>query len=118
MESTDPENADCKHICNWDENIYENYGFCEDGYDFYEEEIDEDWGIGYAACATICVPEGSGWEEGYDWSMIEDMTGAELSQDDIDQLNELVDVVSDITQLATRVTLSTIAAASALMMSQ
>jgi len=50
--------------------------------------------------------------------MIEDMTGAELSQDDIDQLNELVDVVSDITQLATRVTLSTIAAATALMMSQ
>lgn len=109
----DPDNLDCKHICNWQDNPHGSYGFCEDGYDFYEEQIDDEWGE-WAACATICVPD-----DGYDWSMIEDMTGVELSQEDIDQLNNLVGTVSDHTQLSTRLFLrSSIISVFALMMSQ
>jgi len=62
MESTDPENADCIHICNWYDvtpyGMSSDYeGYCQDGYQFSEELINVDVGW-FPYCATICTKGG------------------------------------------------------------
>ena len=111
---------DCKHICNWQENPYQSYGYCEDGFDFYELELDDDWGQ-WAACATLCIPEGEDWyyeRFDFDFSLIEDIMGEEISQEDKDSLNDLANTVSDLTSFASRATWGAVAAVATLLIAQ
>ena len=83
-----------------------NYTSGSDDYyygEVYDDYYDDDW-------------EGG---DGYDWSMIEDMTGAELSDEDKGNLDDLVEGIVDMTQsFATRATWGALTGAAALVMFQ
>merc|ERR1719331_40780 len=84
---------------------YSSYSsYSEDDYYYGEQYDDEDWE--------------DDDDEGYDWSMIEDMTGGELTEEDEKNLNDMVEGVKSLTQFATRATLGVMAGVSALVMSQ
>ena len=71
---------------------------------------------------------GGEWEEDKDWddeeddeydfSMIEDWTGEELSEDEKEQLTEVVDGISELMQFATRATWGAVAGVSVVLISQ
>ena len=57
----------------------------------------------------------------YDWSMVEDWTGEELSQDDKDQLNDVASQVESFLNdqaFATQITMGAVAGVSAFAMAQ
>ena len=82
---------------------YYDYSSYSD-YDYYYGEVyDDDWED----------------DDGYDWSMIEDITGEELSQEDKDGLDDLVESIVDMTEsFATRSTWGALTGAAALALVQ
>ena len=68
----------------------------------------------------VYMQDDEDWEDddGYDWTMIEDLTGEELSQEDKDDLNDMVQQLADMRQSATKAALGVLAGVSAFVMSQ
>ena len=85
---------------------YGYYGNEYDDMDYYggEWEEDKDWD--------------DEDDDEYDFSMIEDWTGEELSEDEKEQLTEVVDGISELMQFATRATWGAVAGVSVVLISQ
>ena len=82
------------------------YGSGYDDMDYYggEWEEDKDWD--------------DEEDDEYDFSMIEDWTGEELSEDEKEQLTEIVDGIAELMQFATRATWGAAVGVSVVLISQ
>ena len=101
---------------------YEDADWCADDFDwcYVDETCETGQHTIYYLDAKLYWRDCSldDWVGEYDWSMIEYVTGVELSDEDFENLDNMVSDLADMTQFASRATYSAIAAGLALVISQ